>query len=87
MKMKHEEEGVNKNQVNTKKGTYGDDIMGNVNTVEGYATLNLKTLLGKKGKIVSSEKALKNVDPIDWGHEILDGEEKITVTSKKKRGL
>ena len=45
----------------------GDDVMSNV--IGEYATLNLQTLVGKKRKIVSSEEALKDVVPVDWGQK------------------
>lgn len=46
-----------------------------------YATLDLQALSRKKGKFISSEEALKDVVPIDWGDEVLRGEKKVTITN------
>ena len=60
----------------------GDDAMSNA--VVNYNALNLGTLMKKKGRIVSSEEALRNVKPIEWGEDVLRGERKITVTKAKE---
>lgn len=51
-----------------------------------HATLNLQTLKQKKGRIVSSQEALEDVNPIVWGDEVLKHGKKITVTEPKDRG-
>lgn len=51
-----------------------------------HATLNLQKLKQKKGKIVSSQEALKDVKPMIWGDEVLKNGNKITVTKLKDRG-
>lgn len=61
----------------------GDEDMGN--TVVKYNTLDLCTLMGKKSKIVSSEEALKNVKPIEWSDDVIQGKKKVLVT-KSTRG-
>ena len=59
----------------------GDDAMSNV--MEKYATLDLQVLMRKNGKIISSEEALKDVRPVDWGKDVLQGKKKVTVTRVK----
>lgn len=59
----------------------GDDAMSNV--MEKYATLDLQALMRKNGKIISSEEALKDVQPVDWGKDVLQGKKKVTVTRVK----
>lgn len=53
------------------------------NVTEGYATLDLQTLMRKNGKIVSSKEALQDVRPVDWGKDVLQGKKKVTVTRVK----
>lgn len=65
---------------NTKKNE-GDDAMGNVMTP--YATLDLQSLMQKKGKIVSSEEALRDVKPIEWEKQVLQGRKKVVAKEKK----
>jgi len=60
----------------------GDDDMSN--TVKTYGTLNMHSLKNKKGKIISSKDALRDVKPIEWGDEILRGEKRIIATKEKK---
>ena len=59
----------------------GDDAMSNV--MEKYATLDLQALMRKNGKIISSEEALKDVQPVDWGKDVLQGKKKVTATRVK----
>lgn len=51
-----------------------------------YARFDLQILANKKSRIVSSEEALKDVVPIDWGSEVLEGKKKVLVTEVKGRG-
>ena len=60
----------------------GDDEMSNA--VKQYGSLDLRALMGKKGRIVSSEEALKDVKPIDWGKDVLRGEKRVIVTKEKR---
>ena len=69
------------NQENTHK-KIGDDAMSNA--VVNCNALDLGTLMKKKGRIVSSEEALRDVTPIEWGADVLRGERKITVTKAKE---
>ena len=61
----------------------GDEDMGN--TLAKYNTLDLCALMGKKSKIVSSDEALKNVRPIEWSDDVMQGKKKVVVT-KSTRG-
>lgn len=60
----------------------GDDEMSNA--MKQYGSLDLQALSGKKGRIVSSREALKDVKPIDWGKDILRGEKRVIVTKEKR---
>lgn len=51
-----------------------------------YAHFDLQILANKKSWIVSSEEALKDVIPIDWGSEVLEGKKKVLVTNVRDRG-
>lgn len=59
----------------------GDDGMSNA--VVKYSAIDLQSLMGKKCKIISSEKALKDVKPIEWEEEILRGEKRVIATKKE----
>ncbi len=48
-----------------------------------YAALDLQKLLQKNSKIISSQDALKDIKPIEWGKDILKSKKKITITPKK----
>ena len=50
-----------------------------------YAHFDLQILANKKSRIISSEEALKDVVPIDWGSEVLEGKKKVLVTEVKDR--
>lgn len=52
------------------------------NTVKTYGTLDIQTLKNKKGKIISSKDALRDVKAIEWGEEVLRGEKKIIATKE-----
>lgn len=43
------------------------------------ATEYLHTLKSKPSKVIASEEALKDVTPIDWDRDILDGKRTVTV--------
>lgn len=43
------------------------------------ATQYLYALKRKPNKVISSEEALKDVTPVDWDRDILDGKRTITV--------
>jgi len=46
----------------------------------GYATLNMNIINTKKSKIISSKEALKDVTPIIWDNEVLNGNKKVIIT-------
>ncbi len=48
-----------------------------------HATLDLAELARKKGRIVSSKEALKDVRPASWSDEVLAGEKRVTVDLPK----
>lgn len=60
----------------------GDDAM--TNSMIGYAALDLQSLSKKNVRIVSSSEALKDVSPIKWEEETLQGSKKITITKEKR---
>lgn len=45
-----------------------------------YSPLDLRVLNDKKRKTVSLEESLKDIVPIKWDREILEGQRKITLT-------
>lgn len=47
--------------------------------------IDMNIIRGKKSRIITSEDALKNVQPIEWGKNVLDGQEKVTVTAAQRR--
>lgn len=51
----------------------------------GYAPLNLDLISNKKSKIVSSDKALKDVTPFPWSKEVITGNKKVIFTTKDKK--
>ena len=75
-----QEEGEEPNQPKQ-----GDDAMSN--SVMDYAALDLHSLAKKNIKVISSKKALENVNPIEWEEDILKGRKKITVAKKKEWGV
>lgn len=64
------------------QGAKGDDVMSNV--MERYATLDLQALSRKKSKIVSSQEALRDVKPVEWDKDVMQGKRKVIVTQEKK---
>ena len=53
------------------------------NTMKKYTALDLQILTKKKGKIVTSEEALKDVQPVEWGEDVLRGRKKVKVVRVK----
>ncbi len=51
-------------------------------TTVKYNTLDLQALLSKKSKIVSSEEALHEVEPISWSDDVIQSQKKITVAKE-----
>lgn len=54
------------------------------NALEKYNTLNLQTLMSKKSKIVSSEEALHEIEPVSWSDEVMQSQKKIIVKKGTK---
>ena len=52
-------------------------------TVE-YNTLDLKALLSKKSKIVSSEEALHEVELVSWSDDVMQSKKKVVVKKGTK---
>lgn len=50
-----------------------------------YAALNLQALKQKKGRIISSQEALRDIKPILWDDEVLKNKKKITIVESKDR--
>lgn len=50
---------------------------------KNYKSLDLSKLTDKKNIIVSSEKALKDVPPINWSNDVLSGKKKVLVDCNK----
>ncbi|MBR6642306.1 MAG: hypothetical protein IKL28_01435 [Lachnospiraceae bacterium] len=48
-------------------------------TTVKYNTLDLQALLSKKSKIVSSEKALREVEPVSWSDDVMQSQKKVVV--------
>ena len=49
-----------------------------------YNTLDLQTLMLKKAKTVSSEEALREVEPVQWNEEVMQSQQKVTVVKGKR---
>lgn len=50
-----------------------------------YEGINLDILKSKKSRIISSEEALKDVVPIEWSDEVLEGKEKVVIGNIDKK--
>lgn len=51
---------------------------------DGYRKLNMSKLSNRKHKIISTNEALKDVSPIKWSNDVLDGMKKVQID---KRGI
>ncbi len=60
----------------------GDDTMSN--SAMPYAALDLHALSKKNVKIISSKDALKDVVPIPWEEDVLEGNRRVIVAKEKK---
>lgn len=47
-------------------------------------SLNLSKITGKKTTVISSEEALKDIIPINWSQEVVQGTKKILVCGTNK---
>ena len=49
-----------------------------------YATLDMKKIQAKPSKVVSTAKALKDVEKIKWNKDVLEGRKKVIVVAAKR---
>jgi len=54
------------------------------NTMVKYNTLDLQAVLSKKTEIVSSEKALREVEPVSWSDDVMQSQKKVVVKKGTK---
>lgn len=47
--------------------------------------INMDIIKRKKGRFLSSEEALKDVEPIDWDKKVLEGQTKVVAAADKRR--
>lgn len=46
--------------------------------------IDMSIIKSKKGRIITTEEALRDVKPVDWGRDVLDGEKKVIVKADKR---
>lgn len=51
---------------------------------DGYRKMNMSKLSNRKHKVISTNEALKDVTPIEWSSNVLNGRNKIRID---KRGI
>ena len=49
-----------------------------------YNALDLQAVLSKKSKIVSSEEALREVEPVSWSDDVMQSQKKVIVKKGTK---
>ena len=52
---------------------------GGINMKEGYKKLDRNILQNKKRRIISSNEALKDIVPIKWSDDVINGRKKVTI--------
>jgi UV DNA damage repair endonuclease len=75
---------VRKKNKDTKANENTNEGVDTMNANVGYAPLNLNLINNKQSKIVSSERALKDVTPISWSDDVVSGKKKVTLITKEK---
>lgn len=45
--------------------------------------LDMEKLKGRITKVISTEEALKDVEPMEWPEEVLSGKTKVIITRRK----
>ena len=55
---------------------------GNAMTTKSFKSLNVNMLHSKKSSIMSSKDSLKDISPINWSKDVLEGKKKILVDNK-----
>ena len=53
---------------------------------EQYNVLKLDMIMKKKGEVVSSKQALKDVKPISWPDDVLQRGKSVVLQKKKHKG-
>lgn len=66
-----------------KKKTFRLKRRGNDMTKKNYRSLNLDKLDNKKSKIISSQKSLEDISPINWSKDVLLGKKKVLINCNK----
>ena len=51
--------------------------------MQTYRKLNLKKIESRITKAISTEEALKDVEPMDWSDEVLSGQQQVNITRRK----
>lgn len=46
--------------------------------------IDMNMIKSKKGRFISSEEALKDVKPIEWGEDVLAGKTKVVIMAEKR---
>lgn len=54
---------------------------GNAMATKSFKSLNVNILHSKKSSIISSKDSLKDISPINWSKDVLEGKKKILVDS------
>ena len=67
---------------------YNDDIPqiisgGVVMEEPAYRSLNMEKIRNKKSAFLSTEEALKDVVPIEWDEDVLNGNKQVILVEKK----
>lgn len=57
-----------------------DDVM----KKQGYKKLNLSMLREKKTEVISFDKSLRGISPINWSKDVSEGRRKIEVSTYKR---
>lgn len=53
-----------------------------MNNTECYNVFDINMLMEKDGEIVSSAEALRDVKPVEWDDDVLQGDRKVIVKKK-----
>lgn len=53
-------------------------------TIQEYSNLDLSKLRTRASKIISTEKALQDITPIDWSKEVLSGKKIVHISKTDK---
>lgn len=53
------------------------------NNLESNRRLDIERLKSRITKVISTEEALKDIEPMKWPEEVLNGEKKVIITRRK----